>query len=262
MQMTYGDLFNALGLTEAGYHVSDPDAIFTFDDSNNVDANTGAIVADTSVQSLEITLDPDYQSASVISTNQPAINPATGEAFAQLPQTNTAAQGTVYAQSGVSNGSITLSGVSDSSLARQGYLYTVTGPNNIQYATLALAIAANSKFDTTSNGDADVDSVPQNFTVNYEVDPISQSTSSSTSLSDSTSKSTSLSDSTSKSTSLSDSTSKSTSLSDSTSKSTSLSDSTSKSTSLSDSTSKSTSLSDSTSKSTSLSDSTSKSTSL
>ncbi|WP_349294853.1 beta strand repeat-containing protein, partial [Lactiplantibacillus plantarum] len=38
LQMTYGDLFNALGLTEAGYHVSDPDAIFTFDDSNNVDA--------------------------------------------------------------------------------------------------------------------------------------------------------------------------------------------------------------------------------
>lgn len=40
----------------------------------------------------------------------------------------------------------------DASLAVAGYTYTVTGPDNKPYATLAAAVTANPDFDATSNG--------------------------------------------------------------------------------------------------------------
>ena len=79
--------------------------------------------------------------------------------------------------------------MTDADLERNGYIYTVTGPDGVVYNTLAEAMAANQTFDTTSNGASQTDSSPQMFTVNYEQDPVSLSTSESISGSESLSES-------------------------------------------------------------------------
>ena len=58
--------------------------------------------------------------------------------------------------------------MTDADLERNGYIYTVTGPDGVVYNTLAEAMAANQTLDTTSNGASQTDSSPQMFTVNYE----------------------------------------------------------------------------------------------
>ncbi|MBZ5943810.1 hypothetical protein KII92_02410, partial [Leuconostoc gelidum subsp. gasicomitatum] len=126
----------------------------------------------------------DFQQAAIVASNQPAVDPATGVAYTQLPTTAAGASGTDYNDDGVSNGTIAF-GATDASLMRNGFIYTVTGPNGQLYKTLALALNAFKKFDTTSNGDALIDSEPQLYIVNYAPDPVSESTSTSTSTSNS-----------------------------------------------------------------------------
>ncbi|MBZ5983799.1 KxYKxGKxW signal peptide domain-containing protein, partial [Leuconostoc gelidum subsp. gasicomitatum] len=252
---TLADLLQEAGVSEAGYHLNPSDAAqtFKFDTTNNGDSAT-----DNAKQTQVINLTPDYQQAAIISTNQPAVNPATNVAYPQIPTSASDAAGTSYNDDGVSNGNISFS-TSDADLVRQGFIYTVLGPNGNTYPTLAAALVAFKKFDTTTNGSASTDNTPQLYTVNYSPDPASQSTSTSTSTSDSASASTSTSVSDSASISTSTSTSTSTSGSTSASDSGSYSASTSASDSASSSTS--TSVSDSASISTSTSDSASASTS-
>ncbi|MGJ0868246.1 pectate lyase-like adhesive domain-containing protein [Enterococcus innesii] len=259
-EISYTDLI-ADYLTQTGYY-ADQTGTFVFDNTSNNGSTT-----DSDQQFITITLYPSYQEVGVVGNNQPESDPATGEAFEQIPGTVTVGK---YGTSGVSNESITL-GVTDADLERNGYIYTVTGPDGVVYNTLAEALAANQTFDTTSNGASQMDSSPQMFTVNYEQDPVSLSTSESVSGSESlsesiiTSTSESESDSLSESISVSDSESMSTSTSESVSVSESESDSLSSSISesesdMNDSTSES--LSTSVSTSSSLSDSESVSISL
>lgn len=61
----------------------------------------------------------------------------------------------------------------DASLAVAGYTYTVTGPDNKPYATLAAAVTANPDFDATSNGyNATSDTTPQPFVVHYTANAV------------------------------------------------------------------------------------------
>ncbi|MDT2580184.1 KxYKxGKxW signal peptide domain-containing protein, partial [Enterococcus raffinosus] len=246
-EISYADLVYGY-LTEAGYY-ADANGTFIFDFTAN-----GTNTTDAEPQTLTITLYPDYQLAGVISNTQPATDPATGNPYDQLPTSVSEGQ---YGAAGVSNGTIVL-GVTDADLVRNGYIYTVTGPDGQIYATLAEALANNGVFDTTTNNGLSIDGSPQAFTVNYEIDPVSESTSmsesESTSISESESISISNSDSDSASTSLSQSISESDSISqseDSTSES--ISESISESESNSNSESESISSSESVSKSESLS---------
>ncbi|MHC8519083.1 hypothetical protein [Weissella confusa] len=54
----------------------------------------------------------------------------------------------------------------DSTLAKTGYTYNVTGADGKTYDTLSAALAATSNYDNTSN-DGDTDATAQVFTVNY-----------------------------------------------------------------------------------------------
>ncbi|WP_142962476.1 Cna B-type domain-containing protein [Enterococcus casseliflavus] len=248
-EISYTDLI-ADYLTQTGYY-ADQTGTFVFDNTSNNGSTT-----DSDQQFITITLYPSYQEVGVVGNNQPASDPATGEAFEQIPGTVTVGK---YGTSGVSNESITL-GVTDADLERNGYIYTVTGPDGVVYNTLAEALAANQTFDTTSNGASQMDSSPQMFTVNYEQDPVSLSTSESVSGSESLSESIITSTSESESVSLSQSISESDSLSESISVSDSESMSTSTSESVSVSESESDSLSSSISESESdMNDSTSES---
>ncbi|OUZ30024.1 hypothetical protein A5885_003204, partial [Enterococcus sp. 8E11_MSG4843] len=239
-EISYEDLI-ADYLTQTGYY-ADQTGTFVFDNTSNNGSTT-----DSDQQFITITLYPSYQEVGVVGNNQPESDPATGEAFEQIPGTVTVGK---YGTSGVSNESITL-GVTDADLERNGYIYTVTGPDGVVYNTLAEAMAANQTFDTTSNGASQMDSSPQMFTVNYEQDPVSLSTSESVSGSESLSESIITSTSESESVSLSQSISESDSLSESIS----VSDSESMSTSMSESVSVSESESDSLSSSISESES-------
>ncbi|MBZ5979098.1 KxYKxGKxW signal peptide domain-containing protein, partial [Leuconostoc gelidum subsp. gelidum] len=186
VQTTLGQLLQESGVSEAGYHLNpSDDGPFTFDSTNNGNSTTDAIK-----QSLTIQLTPDYQQAAIVATNQPAANPVTNVAYPQIPTNASSASGTSYNDDGVSNGDISFK-TTDSDLVRQGFIYTVLGPNGNTYPTLAAALIAFKKFDTTTNGSASVDNSPQLYTVNYSPDPASQSTSTSTSASDSASASTS-----------------------------------------------------------------------
>ena len=210
-EISYADLVVGY-LTQAGYY-ADANGTFTFDFTAN-----GTSTTDSDPQTLTITLYPDYQLAGIISNNQPATDPATGNPYTQIPTS-------------VSEGQ-----------------YGITGPDGQVYATLAEALASNSIFDTTTNNGLSIDGAPQSFVVNYEVDPVSESTS----MSESESTSISESESNSISTSNSESDSSSTSLSVSESESISQSeDSTSESISESISESESISISESESISTS-----------
>lgn len=233
-ELSYSDLI-ADYLTQAGYY-ADQTGTFVFDSTSNNGSTT-----DSDQQFITITLYPSYQEVGVVGNNQPESDPATGEAFEQIPGTVTVGK---YGTSGVSNESFTL-GVTDADLERNGYIYTVTGPDGVVYNTLAEAMAANQTFDTTSNGASQTDSSPQMFTVNYEQDPVSLSTSESISGSESLSESIVTSTSESESVSLSQSISESDSLSESisVSDSESISTSISASVSVSDSESNSVSLS-------------------
>ncbi|MBZ6003524.1 KxYKxGKxW signal peptide domain-containing protein, partial [Leuconostoc gelidum subsp. aenigmaticum] len=170
---TWAELLQEAGITEAGYHLSPADAAetFTFDLTNNGNSTTDAVK-----QALTIQLTPDYQQAAIVSTNQPAANPVTNAAYPQIPTNASSASGTSYNDDGVSNGDISFS-TTDSDLVRQGFIYTVLGPNGTTYPTLAAALVAFKKFDTTTNGSSSIDNSPQLYTVNYSPDPASQSTS-------------------------------------------------------------------------------------
>ncbi|MFR3684311.1 MAG: pectate lyase-like adhesive domain-containing protein, partial [Enterococcus sp.] len=258
-EISYADLVVGY-LTQAGYY-ADTNGMFTFDFTAN-----GTSTTDSDPQSLTITLYPDYQLAGIISNNQPATDPATGDPYNQIPTSVTEGQ---YGAAGVSNGTIVM-GITDADLVRNGYIYTITGPDGQVYNSLAEALASNGIFDTTTNNGLSIDGSPQAFVVNYEIDPVSESTSmsesESTSISESESNSISNSNSDSDSSSVSQSISESESISqseDSTSESISESKSESESTSISESesssTSKSISESESTSSSVSESESISKS---
>lgn len=84
-EVSYADLVYGY-LTQAGYH-ADTSGTFIFDFTAN-----GTNTTDANPQSLTITLYPDYQLAGVISNNQPATDPATGDAYDQLPTTVTEGQ--------------------------------------------------------------------------------------------------------------------------------------------------------------------------
>ncbi|GAX47507.1 beta strand repeat-containing protein [Pseudolactococcus reticulitermitis] len=61
----------------------------------------------------------------------------------------------------------------DASLTVPGYTYTVTGPDDKSYATLAAAVAANPNFDATSNGyNVTDDATPQPFVVHYAANQV------------------------------------------------------------------------------------------
>ncbi|WP_386085236.1 hypothetical protein [Weissella cibaria] len=55
----------------------------------------------------------------------------------------------------------------DQSLAKNGYTYTVTGPDKQTYPTLAAALAATPNYDTTPNSTDQTDGTPQLFSVVY-----------------------------------------------------------------------------------------------
>ncbi|TYC46158.1 KxYKxGKxW signal peptide domain-containing protein, partial [Leuconostoc litchii] len=180
---TLGELLSDSGVSENGYHLAPALAqqIFTFDATKN-----GASTTDSDKQAVIISLTPDYQQAVVISTSQPTNNPVTNEAYEQIPTSSSSASATKYSSDGYSNGEISF-GVSDSDLVRQGFTYTVLGADGNTYSSLALALAAFKKFDTTTNGNATTDKDPQLYRVNYSPDPVSESVSTSASISVSTS---------------------------------------------------------------------------
>ena len=161
-EISYADLVVGY-LTQAGYY-ADANGTFTFDFTAN-----GTSTTDSDPQTLTITLYPDYQLAGIISNNQPATDPATGNPYTQIPTSVSEGQ---YGVAGVSNGTIVL-GVTDADLVRNGYIYTITGPDGQVYATLAEALASNSIFDTTTNNGLSIDGAPQSFVVNYELYPVS-----------------------------------------------------------------------------------------
>ncbi|CAM3746316.1 hypothetical protein WECI108011_06225 [Weissella cibaria] len=83
---------------------------------------------------------------------------------AQIDQVVNGAKSTVETKTGGSNSAIAFS-ATDSSLAKTGYTYKVTGPNGQVYDTLDAALKANPNYDTTNA--TDTDGSPQIFTVSY-----------------------------------------------------------------------------------------------
>ncbi|MGG7602006.1 lectin-like domain-containing protein [Weissella cibaria] len=83
---------------------------------------------------------------------------------AQIDQVVNGAKSTVETKTGGSNSAIAFS-ATDSSLAKAGYTYKVTGPNGQVYDTLDAALKANPNYDTTNA--TDTDGSPQIFTVSY-----------------------------------------------------------------------------------------------
>ena len=83
---------------------------------------------------------------------------------AQIDQVVNGAKSTVETKTGGSNSAIAFS-ATDSSLAKTGYTYKVTGPNGQGYDTLDAALKANPNYDTTNA--TDTDGSPQIFTVSY-----------------------------------------------------------------------------------------------
>ncbi|WP_411130490.1 MucBP domain-containing protein [Weissella confusa] len=72
--------------------------------------------------------------------------------------------------SGVTSGSLAFT-MTDSSLAKRGYTYTVTGPDGSVYSNLSAAVAANSLFDNTNNPvSGSSDTAIQSFLVSYKAD--------------------------------------------------------------------------------------------
>lgn len=83
---------------------------------------------------------------------------------AQIVQVVNGTKSTVETKTGGSNSAIAFS-ATDSSLAKTGYTYKVTGPNGQVYDTLDAALKANPNYDTTNA--TDTDGSPQIFTVSY-----------------------------------------------------------------------------------------------
>lgn len=83
---------------------------------------------------------------------------------AQIDQVVNGTKSTVETKTGGSNSAIAFS-ATDSSLAKTGYTYKVTGPNGQVYDTLDAALKANPNYDTTNA--TDTDGSPQIFTVSY-----------------------------------------------------------------------------------------------
>lgn len=83
---------------------------------------------------------------------------------AQIEQVVNGTKSTVETKTGGSNSAIAFS-ATDSSLAKTGYTYKVTGPNGQVYDTLDAALKANPNYDTTNA--SDTDGAPQIFTVSY-----------------------------------------------------------------------------------------------
>ncbi|TVV38469.1 hypothetical protein FO437_07100 [Weissella cibaria] len=83
---------------------------------------------------------------------------------AQIDQVVNGTKSTVETKTGGSNSAIAFS-ATDSSLAKTGYTYKVTGPNGQVYDTLDAALKANPNYDTTNA--SDTDGAPQIFTVSY-----------------------------------------------------------------------------------------------
>lgn len=120
----------------------------TYDNSKNTDASG----TDEQTQDTTITLSKSEQVA-MFKINVPT-----------WPTTVTAKMTPVQ---GYTAENITLpQGFSDSELTKDGYSYTVTGPDGEIYDTMAKALAANPIFDSTNNGSAQ-DTEAQNFTVTY-----------------------------------------------------------------------------------------------
>ena len=72
---------------------------------------------------------------------------------------------------GLTGGQIgTPAGYTDEKLQKDGYTYTVTGPDGVVYNTMADALAANPNFDETNNGSSDTDDEMQQFVVTYKAD--------------------------------------------------------------------------------------------
>lgn len=128
--------------------------------------------ATTLASGVSLSMATDQRSATIYGTfdTDTGTNQKSTIAFAPLTQTAqidqvvNGAKSTVETKTGGSNSAIAFS-ATDSSLAKTGYTYKVTGPNGQVYDTLDAALKANPNYDTTNA--TDTDGSPQIFTVSY-----------------------------------------------------------------------------------------------
>lgn len=128
--------------------------------------------ATTLASGVSLSMATDQRSATIYGNfdTDTATNQKSTIAFAPLTQTAQIDQvvngtkSTVETKTGGSNSAIAFS-ATDSSLAKTGYTYKVTGPNGQVYDTLDAALKANPNYDTTNA--TDTDGSPQIFTVSY-----------------------------------------------------------------------------------------------
>lgn len=129
-------------------------------------------VATTLASGVSLSMATDQRSATIYGSfdTDTATNQKSTIVFAPLTQTAQIDQvvngtkSTVETKTGGSNSAIAFS-ATDSSLAKTGYTYKVTGPNGQVYDTLDAALKANPNYDTTNA--TDTDGSPQIFTVSY-----------------------------------------------------------------------------------------------
>lgn len=129
-------------------------------------------VATTLASGVSLSMATDQRSATIYGSfdTDTATNQKSTIVFAPLTQTAQIDQvvngtkSTVETKTGGSNSTIAFS-ATDSSLAKTGYTYKVTGPNGQVYDTLDAALKANPNYDTTNA--TDTDGSPQIFTVSY-----------------------------------------------------------------------------------------------
>ncbi|GAB2021588.1 hypothetical protein RyT2_06620 [Pseudolactococcus yaeyamensis] len=110
---------------------------------------------------LDIQYQGDYQSAPLTAVSKTSPVP--------VPISIDSADTT---NSGATNQPITFK-TTDKDLTAPGYTYTVTGPDNQSYDTLADALVANPNYNDDANGyGAMTDAMPQPFVVNYTADDV------------------------------------------------------------------------------------------
>jgi hypothetical protein len=124
---------------------------------DNTQNATGA-TTDSAPQIFTVEYTADYQEVNIVTNNDPR-------------QTNPA-PAVIETITGRSDASITTPRTTDSSLTREGYTYTVSGPDGTTYNSLSAALAANRVYDRTPNGAQTQGTTPtdaqiQSFTVTY-----------------------------------------------------------------------------------------------
>lgn len=133
-------------------------AVTTYDATNN-----GTATNDSAPQDFTVNYTRSFEQAIV-----KAVQNGTTTTIATYDNTTNASTGTPNRPLEDGTSGNLKANVQDPALAKPGYTYTVTGPNNQTYATMQAAWNATNAWDLTTNpAGATSDSVPQVWTVNY-----------------------------------------------------------------------------------------------